>query len=119
MTNITEDQTPQTPTERAEAYLREVERVYALPDSQRVAWAIGHQTESAEIIRDLLTEQEGYRDATRKRILLECKLLDAIRPLFLRTSSPGGFASLHNQWLEGTAPRLREAIEALEKSIVR
>lgn len=121
MTNISE-----TPTARALRYLDEVTHAKTLPPSEQVAWAIGHQREAASIIRALLIEQEGYRDATKARTLLELQLLDAIRPLYSRDTAQrfeGTVAEARRiaryTWLEGVAPDLREAFEALEKSIVR
>jgi len=87
--------------------VRESDELGNVPLSQRAAWAIGHEKELTDCVRNLLRYHDGYAAQHQTLTQLAAALLSAIEPLF---SAKGEF----KYWLEGTAPRLRSTCIALK-----
>lgn len=95
---------------KVERLLSEVER--PRPLSERCAFAIAHQRELIECIRDLLRYIAGTHAATSTLTVKATRLVAAVSPLLTRPAGvPHGFV---DEWREGTAPDLRAAVEDLK-----
>ncbi len=103
-----------TAIEKAEALLSEIEKVRPL--AERGAWAIDHQRQMAECIRDLLAFHTGYAQETRLLAKLASRLLAACSRLLVPLRGSRGFI---DEWREGTAPDLRAAAAALRDFMER
>lgn len=95
---------------KVERLLSEVER--PRPLSERCAFAIAHQRELVECIRDLLAYIAGTHAATSTLTVKATRLLAALSPLLTPPAGrPRGFV---DDWLDGTAPDLRPAMQDLK-----
>jgi hypothetical protein len=106
----------ETPITKAQRTLDRV--AVKRPLQERAAYAMTHEAEMAEVIRDLLAFIEGHRtgfSAELKRAnQLAFDLLFAIAPLFARerpTYEPGPPPD-PRQWLRDRAPHLQKAYES-------
>jgi hypothetical protein len=94
----------------AQQLIEEEERLQGLPLSERAAWAIERERLLTRCLRAYARYHDGYVDGTKTTISLALKLLSAIEPLLLQRGE-------QRLWVEGTAPRLREAAKALKEHI--
>jgi hypothetical protein len=98
------------PIAKAERLLHELEQASNAPPKEFVDWVSGHRKPLSDCIRSLLEFHAGYKADTQTITSLALRLLAAIAPLF---AARGMF----RDYIEGTAPDLRSAYEALKNHV--
>ena len=100
------------PLERAEHLLRELEAVKSRPVAERVAARADLAREMAPCIQSLLAYHAGYSADSQKTSSLALKLLKETDKLL---SGRGDYRN----FIEGTAPRLRQLAADLRAQILK
>lgn len=98
------------PIRRAEWFISHLKGLENQPAREKADWILGHEKQLRLCIENLLSFQEGYSGRAQEVISLALKLLDAIKPLL---SARGDWKN----YLNGTAPRLRETYDALRERL--
>lgn len=96
------------PRPAAERLIKDYAEVQKLPKKEREDWERAHVAQFSKCMQSLLDFHAGYRKGAQHTSSLVLRLLKTIEPLL---SARGDYRN----FIEGTAPRLRELAKELKE----